>query len=279
MIKVRGLRSRGLSRRTTGEHYTRIDREPLTTPSALLPRDRAARARELVVRFGPCTAALLGISLEEGGDAALGRWLLAACLADPRLGEERLLRAWRELELGDGDLTRPTQLASAAPARVVEILRGANHPKPEAAAGLLLRVAGALATQHRGSVEALAAGAEGLEDLAARIARLAPGVGRATVARFLQPLRQRWPAAGDLPLDPAAQAAAVHLGFLRPGQDEEGAPGALWAALRSDERTPALPDLEAALARLGRRACLRGRAERCPVGRDCPLRSHASLGS
>ena len=34
---------------------------------------------------------------------------------------------------------------------------------------------------------------------------------------------------------------------------------------------PHMIDIEAALERIGRRACLRGRVSRCPLGSDCPL--------
>jgi hypothetical protein len=93
------------------------------------------------------------------------------------------------------------------------------------------------------------------------------------VARFLRPLRERWPAAREVPLSPAARAAALHLGLLREGEDEEGEPGALRAALLRWPEAPALADAEAALARLGERACLRGRTARCPLGADCPAKS------
>ena len=108
------------------------------------------------------------------------------------------------------------------------------------------------------------------QDLAARLARLAPGVGTATVTRFLRPLRDRWPAAREIPLSAAARAAAVHLSLLREGEDEEGEPGALRSALLREADAPVLADVEAALGRLGERSCLRQRPARCPLGQACP---------
>jgi adenine-specific DNA glycosylase len=65
----------------------------------------------------------------------------------------------------------------------------------------------------------------------------------------------------------------VHLGLLREGQDLEGEPGALRAALRELGDPLDLADLEAALERLGARACLRNRPERCPLAEACPARA------
>ena len=100
----------------------------------------------------------------------------------------------------------------------------------------LVRIAAGLTERHAGSLEALAGAADSLEQLGARLASLAPGLGGASVSRFLRPLRDIWPTASDLPLDPAAHAAAVHLGWLEEGQDLEAAPGALRRALATGKR-------------------------------------------
>ncbi|MCZ6781904.1 MAG: hypothetical protein O7G30_01210 [Proteobacteria bacterium] len=227
----------------------------------------AALARELIARFGPHPATQLGLHLGDPDDETLGRWLVGACLADPRLGPERLRSGLRALAAAG--VAAPRTIAAAEPATLAAALAGADYPKPEVAAVVLWRASSALVEDHDGSVARLAGAAEGLEDLAGRVARLAPGVGRATVIRFLQPLRGTWPAADELPLDTAALAAAVHLGWLRDGTDEESAPATLRTALGAE--SPPLHDVEAALGRLGRRSCVRGRPDRCPLGADCPL--------
>ncbi len=172
---------------------------------------------------------------------------MAACLYSGGAAEALATDAFRALAARD--LDTPAALAAAAPEAIARILEQARLPRAEARAGTLVRACRALMERHGGSLARLAADAEGLDELGARIARLARGVGAATVACFLRPLRGLWPAAADLPLSPAAQAAAAHLGLIWTGD----------------------LDLEAALERLGRRACLRGRSERCPLGRDCPL--------
>ena len=73
-------------------------------------------------------------------------------------------------------------------------------------------------------------------------------------------------------MSPATLAAADHLGWLQPGEDVDGEPGALRAVLAAQPEAPPLADVEAALDRLGRRACLRERPERCPLADTCPQR-------
>jgi endonuclease III len=91
------------------------------------------------------------------------------------------------------------------------------------------------------------------------------------VTRFLRPLRARWPAAAELPLAPAAHAAARHLGWIDASDDPESEPTALRRALAELGVTPSFGDVESALERLGRRACMRERADRCPMETICPL--------
>ena len=237
------------------------------TASAPAPPTR--RARDLVALLGPHPASALGLAVDDpgAGDPELAQWLLAAALADPRLEAPRLAAAWDALRAAG--LERAP--AGAEAAAFERALRAADHPKPDAAALVLWRLCRGLHERAEGSLSRLAADAFGIEELAGGLLRLAPGFGRAAVVRFLQPLRDVWPAASELPLEPAAVAAAVHAGFASEGDDPEVALGSLRAALRDEADSPPLFDVEAALARLGRRACRRERASRCPLGDGCPL--------
>jgi len=223
---------------------------------------------ELVARLGPHPAAIWGLDLDS--DAGLARWLVAACLLAPR-GDEDAAGAARAALAAQG-LDAPDTLAQAGPGPVAAALRAASYPKPEITAARLVRASASLAAHHRGSLSALAAGADGLEELASAIMALAPGIGAATASEFLRPLRERFSAARELPLAAAARAAALHVGLLRDAEDEEGEPGALRAALAREQPAPALADVEAALTRLGRAACRRGATQRCPLGARCPAR-------
>jgi hypothetical protein len=225
-------------------------------------------ARELVERLGPHPAVALGI--DPCDEAATGRWFIAACLLAGRPGGSAAGDAYRALAR-DG-LSSPREIAKAEPTRVARWLAEAGYPKPEIAARKLARASVTLVERWGGSFAALAAGADDMADLGARIAGLAPGVGPAAVALFLRPLRDVWIAAREIPLSPAARAAALHVGLLREGEDEEGEPGALRAALAAQPDAPSLSDAEAALERLGRRACLRERVRSCPLGGNCPAR-------
>jgi endonuclease III len=223
---------------------------------------------ELVARLGPHPAALWGLALET--DAGLARWFVAACLLAPR-GDEAATAAARTA-LAERGLDAPDGLAQAGPGPVAAALRAASYPKPEITAARLVRACANLAAQHRGSLSALAAGADGLAELASALMALAPGIGSATAAEFLRPLRERFSAAREIPLSAAARAAALHVGLLREGEDEEGEPGALRAALARESPPPALADVEAALGRLGRAACRRAAIRHCPLGARCPAR-------
>jgi len=222
--------------------------------------------RELVERLGGHPAAELAIDLAAPGGT--GRWFVAACVMAERAPDEKRRDAVRALA-GAG-LLEPGQLAAAGLEPVRARLEEAGHPSAEPLAHRLVRASTRLVEHHEGSFDGLAGGCDDLETLGGAIAALAPGVGASTVLRFLRPLRERWSAAGETPLDPAARVAAVHLGWLDDG--DEGGAGTLAAHLADDPDPPLLADLEAALARLGSRACRRGDTRRCPLGESCPAR-------
>lgn len=230
------------------------------------------KASDLVARFGGHPVEDLGIDLEASDGP--GRWLVAACLYGGRIDEGVARAAARALAAAG--LADPSSIALARPEALEATLFGAGYPAPDATARKIWRACDSLATRHGGSLDSLAEQSDHLEDLAARLAGLAPGFGAASVARFLRPLRDRWVQAREIPLHPAARAAAVHLGLLAEGEDVEGEPGALRAALRDDPARPSLADAEFALARIGRVACSRNRTARCPLGDACPRRADDS---
>ena len=251
-------------------------------------------ARELVEQLGGHPSGMLGLELTRPAD--VDPWLLAACLLSQRGGEARALAVFRALL--DAGLRGPGAV-EASPERLAEAFAEVGWQRPEAPATLLFRVARSLA--DCGGSLTLARQAEGLEDLGARLAALAPGLGQAAVARFLRPLREHWPVAVEIPLSRAARAAArprggraagggagqpplprpaggaaLHLGWLAAGEDEAGEPGALRARLCEQPDAPPLADVEAALERLGAAACLREAVARCPLQAHCPLRMRST---
>jgi len=177
------------------------------------------KASDLVARFGGHPARKLGIDLEASDGP--GRWLVAACIYGGRIDAEIALAAARALDAAG--LADPKSVAAARPEALEALLLGVGYPAADVTAYKLWRACDSLATHHGGSLDSLAAQSEQLEDLAGRLARLAPGFGAASVARFLRPLRDRWIQAREIPLHPAARAAAIHLGLLAEGEDEEAA--------------------------------------------------------
>jgi len=233
---------------------------------------RLLRASDLVARFGGHPAARLGIDLEASDGP--GRWLVAACLYGGRIDDEIAFAATRALDAAG--LAEPISIALARPEALEALLLDTGYPAPDRTAFRIWRACDSLATDYGGSLDSLAAQSEQLEDFAGRLARLAPGFGAASVARFLRPLRDRWVQAREIPLHPAARAAAIHLGLLGEGEDTEGEPGALRAALREDAEQPSLADVESALLRIGTVACAKNRTARCPLGDACPSRAGGS---
>lgn len=212
-----------------------------------------ALAQALTRRLGPHPATQLGLDLQS----ARGReaWLLAATLLGTRAGEEAVMALLQTLHR-DG-LLEATSLIEHAEELSARLASGPwqdSHPL----AARLLRVAKALA--EGGGVESIESEADGLEMLGGGIARLAPGLGAATVLRFLRPLREIWPDAAEVPATPAALTAAACLGWVA-----EAAEGLRFPP---DSGAPAA-DLEAALERLGAVACRR-RVARCPLIDACP---------
>jgi hypothetical protein len=217
-------------------------------------------AAELVAHLGPHPATRAGI--DPGADADTARWLLLALLLGARIDEERALAALRHFEERGLD-----DVASAA-----ALLERARVPRPESVAATAVRACRALAERWQGSLAKLVSSGDDLDAVGADLVALAPGLGRATALRVLRPLRDRFAVAREVPLAPAARAAAVHLGWLAEGDDEEGEPASLRARVANDADAPSFADVEAALERLGTAACLRGRVETCPLGDACPLR-------
>ena len=242
-------------------------------PHARQASDTRLDAHQVLAEWGPHPAQRLKLSFEEPDDETLGRWLVACCLLAQRCPAARVSEVCGELErVGQG---HPEKIRCGDAPTLATTLATSEVREPERVTALLVRASTTLHEQHEGSLTRLGERADDLEELAHRLSRLAPGFGRTSVMRFLQPLRDAWPAAGELPLDPAARAAAEHLGWIGPGADMEGSPSALRTFLARDPKAPALFEVEFALAQLGRRSCLRERADRCPLGEACALRGEA----
>lgn len=211
------------------------------------------------------------LALDPGAGSETDRFLwLAACLL--RAGDRREDRVETALAaLASAGLDAAEKVATGG-ASLTDALAAAELRRPEVLAAQLSRCSAALVEGAGGSLDTLAAEGPSLEELGARLVRLGPGLGPGTVLRFLRALRDRWPAADETPLDPAALAAGAHLGWLDEWDDLEGAPSLLRRRLDDEADAPPLPAVEEALERLGKAACRKGRAARCPLRGACPAR-------
>ncbi|MED5261892.1 MAG: hypothetical protein VX574_05795 [Myxococcota bacterium] len=235
------------------------------------PGGEAVTPGEIVMRVGKHPATQLGLRLEcddDDGETQRECWLIASCLFGGRASREQALASARAL--GQRGASTPYGVVRIEVETLAEALEEAGHPQPGAAAALLARLAAALVERGPGALETIGREADGLEDLGSRLAALAPGFGTARITRFLQPLRDTWPAAAELPLDPNACRAAFHLGWLG---EEDDDPAALRATLEGESPEAALADCEFALSEIGRQSCRRERPERCLLGPRCPQRA------
>jgi hypothetical protein len=211
-------------------------------------------------------AAKAGLDLDAAADRA--RWLALARLLSERAHEEVVLAAFARLARSPG--ADPEALAAAGPLRVAAALASGGLPRADAVAPALCRAAAALCEGYGGDLDSLAARCDGIEELGSRLTGLAPGLGPASVLRFLRPLRDVWSAARETPLAEPARAAAVHLGLLGASEDLEGEPAALRAACARHVPDLSPVDVEAALERLGTVACQKNASARCPLADACP---------
>jgi hypothetical protein len=229
-----------------------------------------ATPSQLVALLGGHPARRLGLDLST--EAGRSRWLLLTCLLSARGSQDRALATWRAL--AERKLDDPVALAALGdPLGLGTLLEEAGMPEPRRLATRVVRVATALREHPAGSLDSLASDCLDLSELGERLVQLAPGLGAASIARFLRPLRDEWAAAREIPLSRTARAAAGHLGWLHEAEDLEGEPSRLRQVLAEHPAPPALADAESALERLGSRACLSDRANHCPLGAGCPRRS------
>ncbi len=229
----------------------------------------------LLDRLGGHLSHKLEIDLSAEDDRSLESWLIVACLCSARMDEEKIEHIFRALRAAH--CSNLQEITSCNITDITQTLARADCKNPEREAAKFKRAANALDLHYRGSLSRLAREAEGIEDLVGRIAALAPGIGVATALQFLRPLRDTWRLADEIPLHAATRAAAIHLQLLRKDEDAEGAPSILraklYAANEVNAQTITFADFEAALLRLGERACTRKKVANCPMQEVCPVHS------
>jgi hypothetical protein len=204
---------------------------------------------DLLARLGGRYAGELGIDLKAGPEARQ-QWFLAAILFGARISGQLAARTYRVLAVRG--VFSPQAVLAQGWERLVELLDEGGYARYDyKTATKLLKVMASLQEGYQGDLERLHAAAQNPADLEARLQALAPGIGPATVNIFLRELRGIWPKAAPA-WSPLARHAALALGWLAPGLDDQEALKALEDAWRA---RPApgydFADLEAALVRRG----------------------------
>jgi endonuclease III len=206
----------------------------------------------------------LGIELSSCSRLELGKWFLAAKLFGARISSATAARTYREFE--HRGVTLPSRILDTGWDDLVEILDAGGYVRYDfSTATKLLSIMKDLQEQYGGDLNTLHDRAHDGKDLEERLKRLGKGIGDVTVNIFLRELRTVWAKARP-PLSHPAQLAAVHLGLITKG-DPLVALERIWA--RHLVNGSDFSDFEAALVRLGKDYCKKGRHDVCPFRNIC----------
>jgi hypothetical protein len=207
---------------------------------------------KLLREQGDLFSARLGIALNGLDAGELFRWFLASLLFGARITEPVAVRTYQAfLEHG---LTTPERLASADLGELLEIMGEGGYVRYDGITSRKVQAAAVkLMEEFGGDLNALHASARDAADLEARLQDFW-GVGPTTCGIFLRELRGLWTKA-DPRLGELARLASDHLGI-----DD---PPAFWKehAIRGHDYR----NFEAALTRLGKDFCRRGRCQKAPL--------------
>jgi endonuclease III len=187
------------------------------------------------------------------------RWFLASTLFGARISVQIAARTFRGLE--SAGIHRITDARCCAWEALVGLLDAGGYTRYDyRTATRLQELARVVAERYKGAVGVIGKRFPGPDTLTAALDDL-PGWGPVTVRLFLREMRGVWPGA-QLPVDPEATTAGVHLGLLS-GEDTADRHRLMAYAQQvgCDER-----DLEAALVRV---SLAHRQITQCPGRADC----------
>lgn len=223
--------------------------EPSSRAPFNLKRDEMAR---LLRTHGDLFSAQLGIRLDGLDSGELFKWFLASLLFGARIAESVAGRTYRAF--ADHGLVTAATIARAEFRELIQIMAEGGYVRYDGITSRKVQEdAARLIAEYDGDLNNLHAAARDARDLEARLQDFR-GVGPTTAGIFLRELRGLWPKA-DPPLGSLARLAADHLGI-----DD---PSTFWQA-------GAIPGFdfrhfEAALTRIGKNFCRRGRCSKSPI--------------
>lgn len=219
-------------------------------------------AEELIRALGGRYSAELGIDLEGREPEEIFKWFLAAILFGARISEDIAARTYHELS--KRKLTTPEALLRQDWDGLVEVLDLGGYVRYDfKTATKLHAISAELVREYQGDLNNLHEEAADPRDLERKLMRF-KGIGPVTVNIFLREMRGIWEKADPLPSDLALLAAQD---FRLVQADERAQALEELKGLVPMER---LADLEAALVRLGKNFCRKGRHLKCPMASCCP---------
>jgi endonuclease III len=222
---------------------------------------------KLVVEIGGRFSRELGIELTGADPAEIFRWFLAAKLFAARIPTGIAVRTFREFERCG--VVTPERILATGWDGLVAILDAGGYVRYDfSTASRLLAIMAALTRLYGGDLNHLHEQARNNTDLERLLKELGKGIGDVTVNIFLRELRTDWPKARP-DLSPLALLASGHLGLVGPGEESLVVLERLWSKHSVAGRD--FCDLEAALVRLGKDYCRKGRHDACPFRDICAM--------
>lgn len=204
----------------------------------------------LLKNSGQRYSQLLDINVDNGDDAEIFKWFLAAILFGAPITESSVMKTYRAFEKHKA-LT-PQKILKTGWNRLVEILDEGSYTRYDyKTATKLLLVMGNLNKEYDGSLNQLHREASEPADLENRLKQLGKGIGNITVSIFLRELRGVWTKADPKPT-PLVISAAKSLGIIR-NQEPEQALKELKAYWKKHTvKSMSFVNFETALLRLGK---------------------------
>ena len=214
----------------------------------------------LLERLGMRFSQELGINLRKEDE--IFRWFLASILFGARISETIVINTYKEFERKK--VLTPEKILSTGWDGLVRILDDGGYVRYDfKTATKLLEIMKALKERYQGDLNRLHSQAKDERDLEKRIRELGKGMGEVTTNIFLRELRDVWEKADPLPGDLVIQAAR-NLGLT-----ESSKPSTILKDLKRIVPKGKLVPLEAALVRLGKDFCRKGRCPSCPLRKYC----------
>ncbi len=217
---------------------------------------------ELLKHINGKFSAELGIDLSRPDSGSIFRWFLAAKLFGARISSGIAAKTYLEFEKC-GAVT-PEAILDAGWDGLVRILDNGGYARYDfSTATKLLEIMSCLEKDYGGSLNRLHEKAKDEKDLERRLKGLGKGIGDVTVNIFLRELRPVWEKARP-GISGLALAAGQDLGLVQADEDPLPALEKYWKNNMVAGKD--FCDFEAALIRLGKDYCRKGRRGVCPLG-------------